>query len=62
MKGGIAFFVHTAGGASTQYTWRADADTDKASETPAEFLEGGSSGDIVRVRLRMGAGLGSRLT
>jgi len=61
-EGGIAFFVHTTGGASTINTWRGDLDTDKASEVPARFDSDGVSGDIVLIRLDTGSALGSILT
>lgn len=61
-KGEIVFAVHTTGGASTLYTYRGDLDTDKAAEIPATFEESGVSGDLVKIRLSSGAGLGSRLT
>ena len=53
------FYVHTAGGASAQYTYRNDLDTDKASQIPAQFLEAGSPGDIVLIRFNTDAFLGS---
>ena len=61
-KGGTGFFVHTAAGASALHTWRADLDTDKASEVPGVYLSDGVSGDIVLFRLSVDAGIGSILT
>lgn len=61
-KNEIVFFTHTTGGASTLHTYRGDLDTDKAAEIPAYFLDSGVTGDIVRIRVRTGAGLGSRLS
>lgn len=43
------FFVHTGGGASAQWTYRKDLDTDKASKIPALYKQAGSSGDIVEI-------------
>lgn len=54
-----AYYVHTPGGASEQYTYRNDADTDKASQIPGKFLQGGSLGDFVRMRFNIDATLGS---
>ncbi len=61
-KGGTGFFVHTTGGDSTLHTWRIDLDTNKASEVPGVYLQGGDSGDIVLFRLSIDAGIGSVLT
>lgn len=47
--GGDVYFVHTSGGASPQWTYRADADTDKASKIPARFEQDGVDGDIVEI-------------
>lgn len=54
-----AFYVHTPGGASDQYTYRNDADTDKATQIPGKFLQGGTSGEIVKMRFNLDAVLGS---
>ncbi len=62
VEGGTGFFVHTTGGASTLHTWRADLDTDKASQVPGVYLDDGVSGDVVRFRLSIDAGIGSILT
>ena len=61
-KNGTVFFVHTTGGASTKHTYRSDLDTDKASEIPAYYLEDGTTGNLVRIRVSKKAGLGSLLT
>ena len=61
-KGDTAFFVHTAGGASAQWTYRNDLDTDKASEIPATFEAAGISGDIVLVRFTIDAAIAKILT
>lgn len=61
-EGGTGFFVHTAGGASALHTWRADLDTDKASEVPGVYLQDGVSGNIVLFKLSRNAGIGSVLT
>jgi len=47
-KGDDVFFVHTAG-TSSQYTYRTDLDTNKASQIPAKFLESGVTGDILLI-------------
>jgi hypothetical protein len=47
--GDDVFFVHTTGGASAQWTYRNDLDTDKASKIPARFEQAGVSGDIVEI-------------
>lgn len=47
--GGDVFFVHTGGGASAQWTYRSDLDTDKASKIPARFEQAGVDGDIVEI-------------
>jgi hypothetical protein len=60
-KDGVAYFVHTTGGASTIHTWRSDADTDKASSAPAIFLEDGVTGDIVKIKVSDGARIGTAL-
>jgi len=57
--GDDAYYVHTAGGASTQYTYRNDADTDKATKIPGSFQQGGVEGDIVMMRFNIDAVLGS---
>lgn len=54
-----AYYVHTAGGASTQYTYRNDADTDKATKIPGQFRQDGVEGDIVKMRFNTDAVLGS---
>lgn len=61
-KGDTAFFVHTTGGASPQWTYRNDLDTDKASEIPAVFQKAGVSGDIVLVRFSIDAAIAKILT
>lgn len=61
-KNGTGFFVHTAAGDSALHTWRIDLDTDKASEVPGYYLQGGDSGDIVLFQLEYAAGIGSVLT
>lgn len=60
-EGGIGFFVHTVG-TSALHTWRADIDTDKASEVPGRYMEDGVSGDVVKFRLSTNAGTGSIIT
>lgn len=62
VEGGTGFFVHTAAGASALHTWRADLDTDKASEVPGVYLQGGASGETVLFQLEIAAGIGSVLT
>ncbi len=62
VEGGIGFFVHTAAGDSALHTWRVDADTNKASEVPGVYLQGGDSGDVVLFQLEIAAGIGSTLT
>ena len=54
-----AFYVNTPGGASVQYTWRNDVDTDKAVQVPGKFRQAGVSGDIVMMRFNTDAVLGS---
>jgi hypothetical protein len=61
-EGGTGFFVHTAGGASSLHTWRADLDTDKAAEVPGVYLQDGVSGETVLFQLEIAAGIGSVLT
>lgn len=60
-KDGVAWFVHTTGGASSLHTFRSDIDTDKASSIPAIFLEDGVTGDIVKIRVSAGARIGTAL-
>ena len=62
VKGDTAFFVHTAGGASPIFTYRNDLDTNKASEIPAVFEQGGVSGDIVLLRVSIDAAIAKILT
>lgn len=57
--GDDAFYVHTPGGASNQYTYRNDADTDKAAQIPGQFRQDGVKGDIVKMRFNTDAVLGS---
>ena len=57
--GDDAFYVNTPGGASQQYTWRNDADTDKAVQVPGRFMQAGVSGDIVMMRFNLDVVLGS---
>jgi hypothetical protein len=54
-----AFYVNSPGGASAQYTWRNDVDTDKAVQVPGRFLQAGVSGDIVMMRFNLDAVLGT---
>ena len=61
-KGDTAFFVHTSGGVSAQWTYRNDLDTDKASEIPAVFEDAGVSGDIVLLRVSIDAAIAKTLT
>ena len=60
-KDGVAFFVHTTGGASTLHTFRSDLDTNKASSIPAVYLTDGVSGDLVQIRVSEGARIGTAL-
>jgi len=46
---GQVFFVHTAGGSSPQFTFRGDADTNKASRIPAVFKQAGGPTDLVEI-------------
>lgn len=61
-KGENAFFVHTTGGDSTQWTFRNDLDTDKASKLPAIFMESktiGAGGDeIVELKINADMAIG----
>jgi len=59
-EGGIGWFVHTVG-TSAVHTWRADIDTDKASQVPGRYLQDGVSGEVILLKLDDGAGLGSIL-
>lgn len=59
-KDGVVWFVHTVG-TSAVHTCRSDIDTDKASSTPAVYLEDGVAGDIVRIRVSAGARIGTAL-
>jgi hypothetical protein len=61
VKNDIGYFTHTTDD-SVAKTWRIDLDTDKASQVPGYYLEGGDSGDIVLFYLDIAAGIGSTLT
>lgn len=54
------WFVHTVGN-SAVHTFRSDIDTDKASQIPAVYLEAGTTGDIVKIRVSLGAKIASLL-
>ncbi len=49
--GNDVFFTHTGGGASPQWSFRKDNDTDKASKIPAVYLQAGSPDDIVEIKI-----------
>lgn len=52
------YFVHTGGGASALWTYRGDADTDKASKIPAVCEQGGVDGDIVEIYVNFAMQIG----
>lgn len=62
-KGEDVFFVHTTGGDSTQWTYRNDLDTDKASKIPAIFMQsatvaaGGSAILEIKINADMSIGV-----
>ena len=56
------FFVHTAAGASAIHTYRADLDTNKASQVPMIALEAGVSGDVIKAHVSLGGRISKMLT
>jgi hypothetical protein len=58
-EGNSVFFVHTAGGASAQWTYRVDLDTDKASKIPAKCLSSGLSGELGEIELNVDLRIGT---
>jgi len=46
---GQVFFVHTAGGSSPQFTFRGDADSNRASRIPAIYRQAGGPTDLVEI-------------
>lgn len=59
VEGGSVWFVHTTGGASDLHTFRSDIDTDKAAKIPAVYDEDGTTGDVVKIRVSLGARIGT---
>ncbi len=56
------FFVHTAGGASLIHTFRADADTARASAVPMIANEGGVAGQVIKAQVSEDARISQLLT
>ncbi len=56
-KGEYLFSVHTTAGASELYEWRADLDTNKASQSPVIAMESGVDGDTIEVFVDITSGI-----
>ena len=56
-KGEYLFSVHTTGGASELYEWRADLDTNKASQVSVKAMESGVDGDTIEVYVSIPSGI-----